>query len=237
MSNHHAGKHVECQVCHHSFPLNHTMPLGLVRPVVLEEMELDHSGVNQEGYICLRDLNEYRSRYMQHALEAEKGELNDLEKEVVTSLREQEDLSQNLNNEFAGKRTLGEQVSDHIAEVGGSWSFILTFGVLLVCWIAVNSAWIIANPFDPYPFILLNLALSCLAAIQAPVIMMSQKRQENKDRLQAEHDYRINLKTELEVRHIHAKLDLLLTHQWERLLTIQQLQTDLIKEIADKKQS
>ncbi|MEZ6049411.1 MAG: DUF1003 domain-containing protein [Planctomycetaceae bacterium] len=216
--------------------MNQTMPLGLVRSVILDELQEDYPELDTTGYICLTDLNEYRGRYMQHALEAEKGELNELEKSVVESLREQEIISRNLNAEFSSKRTFGEIVADKVAEAGGSWVFILGFGLFIVCWISLNSAWIISSPYDPFPYILLNLLLSCLAAIQAPVIMMSQKRQENKDRLQAEHDYRINLKTELEVRHLHAKIDLLLTHQWERLLTIQQLQTDLITEIAEKKQ-
>ena len=109
----------------------------------------------------------------------------------------------------------------------------MSFGVILVVWIAINSIALIWR-FDPYPFILLNLVLSCIAALQAPVIMMSQNRQEAKDRLRAEHDYQINLKAELEIRHLNAKIDLLLTHQWHRLLEIQQIQTELIEELARK---
>jgi uncharacterized membrane protein len=99
-------------------------------------------------------------------------------------------------------------------------------------WISINTINLLSRPFDPFPYILLNLVLSCLAAIQAPVIMMSQNRQESKDRLRAEHDYRVNLKAELEIRHLNAKLDLLLTHQWQRLMEIQQVQTDLIQELV-----
>lgn len=98
----------------------------------------------------------------------------------------------------------------------------------------INSIILLRRPFDPYPFILLNLILSCLAAIQAPIIMMSQNRQEAKDRLRSEHDYRVNLKAELEIRHLHAKMDQLLTHQWNRLLQIQQIQVELIEEIVEK---
>ncbi len=123
-------------------------------------------------------------------------------------------------------------MADRVATFGGSWNFILIFGSVLLVWIAVNSIALLSKPFDPFPFILLNLVLSCLAAIQAPVIFMSQNRQEAKDRLRAENDYRVNLKAELEIRHLHAKLDLLLTHQWQRLLEIQQVQTDLLSELG-----
>ena len=101
-------------------------------------------------------------------------------------------------------------------------------------WIAINSIPLLWRPFDVYPYILLNLALSGLAAIQAPIIMMSQNRQEAKDRLRSEHDYRVNLKAELEIRQLHWKLDQLLTHQWQRLLEIQQIQMDLMEELVHK---
>src|SRR4029077_12591218 len=136
-----------------------------------------------------------------------------IEEEVIKSLRDQELLSENLNTEFESKLTFGEHVADNVAKFGGSWRFIISFGVVLVLWIIINSIVLLRKPFDPYPFILLNLVLSCLAAIQAPVIMMSQNRQEAKDRLRSEHDYMVNLKAELEIRHLHAKMDQLLTHQ------------------------
>ncbi|MEX1313730.1 MAG: DUF1003 domain-containing protein [Desulfotignum sp.] len=128
--------------------------------------------------------------------------------------------------------TLGEALADRIATFGGSWRFILFFGFVLMFWILINTIALAARPFDPYPFILLNLILSCLAAIQAPVIMMSQNRQEAKDRLRSEHDYRINLKAELEIRHLHEKIDHLLSRQWERLAEIQEIQIELLSEVA-----
>jgi uncharacterized membrane protein len=167
-------------------------------------------------------------------LEQEKGELSALEQEVVQSLREQEAISENTNVEFESGRTLGERLSDRLARFGGSWTFILLFGSVLVGWIILNTVVFARRTFDPYSFILLNLVLSCLAAIQAPIIMMSQNRQEAKDRLRAEHDYRVNLKAELEIRLLHAKLDQLLTHQWQRLLEIQQLQVDLMEELNER---
>lgn len=128
-----------------------------------------------------------------------------------------------------------ERLADKVAAFCGSWTFILCFGGILVVWITFNSLAIFGKPFDSYPYILLSFVLSCPAAIQVPVIMMSQNRQESKDRLRAEIDYRVNLKAELEIRHLHSKTDLLLTHQWQRLMEIQQVQTDLLEEPGRKR--
>jgi uncharacterized membrane protein len=145
---------------------------------------------------------------------------------------EKEVTSRNINQEFDDSLTLGERWSDRLADFGGSWIFISLFIGMLVIWMGVNSWLLITKPFDPYPYILLNLVLSCLAAIQAPVILMSQNRQEAKDRLRAEHDYEINLKAEIEIRKLHEKMDHLLMHQWQRLMEIQQLQVNLMEEIS-----
>ncbi|WP_286833189.1 DUF1003 domain-containing protein, partial [Acinetobacter sp. UBA3132] len=132
------------------------------------------------------------------------------------------------------KWTFGERLADKIASFGGSWSFLICFTVLITFWIGMNTMVIVTKPVDPYPFILLNLILSCIAAIQAPVIMMSQNRQEAKDRLRSQNDYQINLKAELEIQHLHEKLDHLLQHQWERLAQIQEIQLDLLSEMSKK---
>jgi len=153
-------------------------------------------------------------------LRQEKGELTALEHDAVESLREHDILSQNVNSSVDDKWTFGQRLADHVASFGGSWRFIIIFASVLVVWILTNTLLIGDKPFDPFPFILLNLVLSCLAAIQAPIIMMSQNRVEAKDRLTAVNDYRVNLKAELEIRHLHSKIDLLLTHQWQRLLEI-----------------
>jgi uncharacterized membrane protein len=168
-------------------------------------------------------------------LESEKGELTSLENEVLTSLRNHETLSKNIDSEFEGEWTLGERLADRIAAFGGSWIFLILFGLFLVVWISINSFILYTQPPDPYPYILLNLILSCLAAIQAPIIMMSQNRQEAKDRLRSEHDYQVNLKAELEIRHLHEKLDHLLSHQWERLAQIQEIQLELLAEISRRR--
>jgi uncharacterized membrane protein len=154
-----------------------------------------------------------------------------LEHEVLASLRDHETLATNIDAESDRERTFGERLADRIASFGGSWTFLILFGLFLVAWIVTNSLVLYWRPVDPYPFILLNLVLSCLAAVQAPVIMMSQNRQEAKDRLRSEHDYQVNLKAELEIRHLHEKLDHLLSHQWERLVEIQQVQMPLLAEL------
>ncbi|HKJ09073.1 MAG TPA: DUF1003 domain-containing protein, partial [Gammaproteobacteria bacterium] len=152
--------------------------------------------------------------------------------EVVQSLREHEILARNVDAEFEQQLTLGERLSDRLAEFGGSWTFLIAFGGVLALWIVVNTALLVRHPFDPYPFILLNLVLSCLAAVQAPVIMMSQNRQEDRDRLRAQHDYQVNMKAELEIRQLHEKIDHMLSTQWQRLVEIQQVQLELMTEIT-----
>jgi uncharacterized membrane protein len=169
--------------------------------------------------------------YVHFLLDSEKGELTNIEQEVMHSIREHEVLAKNTETEFENSWTSGERLADGIARFGGSWTFILCFGGFLALWIVINTLVLGLHSPDPYPFILLNLMLSCLAAIQAPIIMMSQNRQEAKDRLRSQQDYKINLKAELEIRHLHDKLDHLLSHQWERHAQIQELQLDLLTAI------
>jgi uncharacterized membrane protein len=182
--------------------------------------------------ICVDCLDLFRSEYVEDALKDEVGELSKLEQEVVDSLREQENLTENINRAFERSITFGQHVADRVATFGGSWIFIGAFFLVLAAWIGINSVATIRTPFDPYPYILLNLILSCLAAIQAPIIMMSQNRIEVRDRLRSENDYQVNLKAELEIRHLHEKLDVLLKHQWQKLLEIQQIQMDFMKELV-----
>jgi len=170
--------------------------------------------------------------YRKLRLESEKGELTTLEHEVLRSIQENELLAKNVDAEFDQKWSFGEKLADRIATFGGSWAFMICFGAFIALWIGVNAIVLAVRPPDPYPFILLNLILSCLAAIQAPIIMMSQNRQEAKDRLRSMHDYQVNLKAELEIRQLHDKLDHVLSHQWERLAQIQEIQLDLLSEIG-----
>jgi len=204
----------------------------LIRPSLLEFITKRIPGLDSRGFICLDDLGEFRKNYVKEVLEEEIGELSALDQEVIESLQQHEILSNDLSKQFERKLTFGERLSDHIAEFGGSWKFLITFGAVLVIWIAINGVLLVTHAFDPYPFILLNLILSCLAAVQAPVIMMSQNRAEARDRLRAENDYKVNLKAELEIRHLHEKIDHLLRRQYNRLFEIQQIQIELLEEIG-----
>ncbi len=141
-------------------------------------------------------------------LDEEEVEAKELEKIVAKSIEEERLLSTKLQDvERDDEATFGQRVSDKVAAFGGSWTFILGFGVFIVFWIILNVCWLGSRPADPYPFILLNLMLSCVAALQAPIIMMSQNRQEEKDRRRARSDYMINLKAEMEIRNLHDKMD------------------------------
>jgi uncharacterized membrane protein len=192
-------------------------------------MRLDHPALTDESVVDRSEIDRYRLLYVQELLRQERGELTTLDAEVARSLAQGELVSQDTEARFAEVRTLGERWSDALAEFGGSWIFLTLFGIVLVLWIAIN-ALLASAAFDPYPFILLNLALSCIAAVQAPIIMMSQRRQETKDRLRSINDYRVNLKAELEIRHLHEKMDHLITKQWQRLAEIQELQIELLQE-------
>jgi uncharacterized membrane protein len=229
------SKTYQCQVCGKTKNKNEVIPAAVIRPALTSLIKQTHSEFNDAGYICLDDLNIYRNKYIQQLLEEEKGELTELDRSVLQSLSDNEILTRNIDAEYEEKLKTGERIADKIATYGGSWKFIITFAIILSIWIIINSVFLLSRPFDPYPFILLNLVLSCLAAIQAPVIMMSQNRQEAKDRARSEHDYQINLKAELEIRNLHQKIDHLLTHQWERLVQIQQVQLEMMEELKSRK--
>ena len=229
------AKQYTCAVCGKSFTSHYIVSGELVRKEIAAEILKTCPDWSAERYICWADLSVYRGKYVHSLLESEKGELTSLEHEVVRSLREHELLSSNVESTFEQQWSFGERLADKIAAFGGSWAFLLCFGIFLFTWVGMNSLVLWSRPLDPYPFIFLNLILSCLAAIQAPVIMMSQNRQEAKDRARSQHDYQVNLKAELEIRHLHEKLDHLLSHQWNRLVEIQELQLELLSELGGKK--
>jgi uncharacterized membrane protein len=180
------------------------------------------------------DLNRFRSEFVHGILSEEKGTLSDFEKEVLDSIVDRDILSRDVDASYETKASWGERLSDRIAQFGGSWPFIIIFLLFIVIWMGINVLILASRSFDPYPFILLNLVLSCIAAIQAPVIMMSQNRQEAKDRVRSMHDYQVNLKAEVEIRRLHDKMDHLLKQQGMRMLEIQQIQMEMMEEISKK---
>jgi uncharacterized membrane protein len=223
-----------CAVSGKSVHADNLIALSHVRPSLAARILVDHPNLPPDARISNAVLARYRVRQVQDMLREEHGELSALEQEVATSVAEHGTISSNVEEEISDTRTFGQMLADHIATFGGSWTFIIFFFSFLGLWMAWNVVHFMGEEFDPYPFILLNLVLSCLAAIQAPIIMMSQNRQESKDRLRSEHDYQINLKAELEIRLVHEKLDHLITKQWERLTEIQNIQTELLHDLTTR---
>ncbi len=228
------SKTAVCQVCKKEKKLSELMPLISVRDSILDLTKQNNPNWDANGFICLDDLNKFRNEYVQKALEEENGTLSSFDKEVLSSIAEKEIISKNINEDLDRNLTFGERVSDKLAQFGGSWPFITIFGIFLLIWMLINIVIISTHPFDPYPFILLNLILSCIAAIQAPIIMMSQNRQEDKDRARSLHDYQVNLKAELEIRQLNDKIDHLLMQHGQRMLEIQQIQIELMEEISSR---
>src|SRR5512133_717032 len=226
-----ASRKLNCQICGRSFLPQNGAIGDNVRPSLAEFIKSQRPNWDPQQFICFADLGIFRKDYVNRALEDEIGELTSLDQEVIESLQQHEMLTENIEKQFERKLTFGEHWSDKIAEFGGSWTFIVTFGGVLVVWLIINGVLLATRAFDPYPFILLNLILSCLAALQAPVIMMSQNRQEEKDRDRAKKDYMINLKSELEIRTLHEKIDHFIMHQQQELLEFQKVQIDMMTDI------
>lgn len=205
-----------------------------LRPPLFDLIKADYPDFKEDSLVSLEALNKYRKNYLENVITDEARELSKIEEEVIDSINKSEVLSVNIEPEFEHKLSLGERASDKIAEFGGSWTFIISFFLFIILWMLVNIYSLFAKDFDPFPFILLNLILSCLAAIQAPIIMMSQNRKEEKDRQRSVHDYKVNLKAELEIRLLHEKMDHLLVQQNKRFIEIQQIQMDLMEDILKK---
>jgi len=225
-----------CVVCKKQYEPQSLFPLELVRPNVLKLIRENIAEPSPKGFICTNDLNHYRSQYIENILKHEKKDIKTLEKKVSKSIHDHDFLTKNTDSAYEATTNFGDRLADKIAAFGGSWKFIIIFLAILLIWILVNAWLLLSKPFDPYPFILLNLILSCIAAIQAPVIMMSQNRQEAKDRLRAENDYVVNLKSELEIRLLNEKIDHLLMKHWNSLMEIQEFQTEIMEEILSHKE-
>lgn len=206
-----------------------------IRVPILTLIKEDHPNLDTQEAIATEELNVYREKYISKFLQTEVGELTELHKDVIKSIS-QDDTSFVKKIEEEEKddtRNIGQVIADKVASFGGSWTFIISFFIFILVWISSNVFILLNKGFDPYPFILLNLILSCLAALQAPVIMMSQNRQEEKDRERAKKDYLINLKSELEIRLLDDKLDHLIMHQQQELIEIQKVQIEMMNDILE----
>ncbi|HEX2525101.1 MAG TPA: DUF1003 domain-containing protein [Geminicoccus sp.] len=210
-------------------PFRELTPLGLLRPQVLDQIHAERPDLDPSGFICRDDLDRFRVQHVRRVLQEQIGEIAELDQAMIERLASHDLVSAPVDAEIDRTTTTGQRIADRVAAFGGSWTFIILFGVVLVAWMALNTVMLGMRAFDPFPYILLNLILSCLAAIQAPVIMMSQNRQEARDRRRAENDYLVNMKAELEIRLLHEKLDHLLHREWARLLEIQEIQIEMMR--------
>lgn len=188
--------HAKCMLCKKHFLKEHMVPVSMLRRSFFQTLAEAVPSLSSRGFICFGDV---RKRWASYLKEKKKSQR-------ILTLPE-EALTTNINEEFAEQITFGERVADKVSEFGGSWAFLGCFTLFILFWVFLNTLPLILGAFDPYPYIFLNLMLSCLAAVQAPIIMMSQNRHAAKDRLQIEYDYAVNLKSASEIREIDQKID------------------------------
>ncbi|MGD9978177.1 MAG: DUF1003 domain-containing protein [Bacteroidales bacterium] len=212
------------------FPLPERVSGKSIRANLLATIQKEYPQFSPDNFLSLHELNGFREKYITETLVNEVGDLSQFEEKVLQSLRDKSTIADKLDGDDK-PLTLGQRVADKVATFGGSWIFIISFGFFIFIWIGINIFWLANRAFDPYPFILLNLILSCLAAIQAPVIMMSQNRQEEKDRERSRNDYMINLKSEIEIRTLHEKVDHFMLHQMQEVVEIQRIQIEMINDL------
>jgi len=216
------------------FPVSEKISAKTVRHSILNLIQKENPQFSHDSFLSRGELDVYREKSISEYLIKETGELSELEKTVLSSVTGNSTLTDKIDSDDQQKLSFGQKIADKVASFGGSWTFIISFLVFIIIWISVNVFWFLNKGYDPYPFILLNLILSCIAALQAPVIMMSQNRQEEKDRARAKKDYMINLKSELEIRTLHEKIDHFIMDQQQELLEIQKVQLDLMNDILSK---
>ncbi|MBN1651468.1 MAG: DUF1003 domain-containing protein [Bacteroidales bacterium] len=216
------------------FPIEERVSGKTIRSSIFKLIEKDNPEFTTDKFLAMSELNNYRQKYVEEFLTNQLGSLSDLDHTVLFSLKDKNTLSDKLDNDEGESMTFGQRIADKVASFGGSWTFIISFTVFLLLWIMLNIVFLANKGFDPYPFILLNLILSSLAAVQAPVIMMSQNRQEEKDRERGKKDYMINLKSELEIRMLHEKIDHLIISQQQEVIEIHKVQIEMLNDILKR---
>ncbi len=216
------------------FPNEDKVSGKTIRTTLFSFIQQQHPTFTTSDFLSTQELNSFREAYITQYISEQIGVLGHLEHKVIFSLTDDSTVTSKLEEDDSQSRTNGQRIADKVASFGGSWSFIIFFGVFILVWISINVFWLYRGAFDPYPFILLNLILSCIAALQAPIIMMSQNRQEEKDRERSKKDYMINLKSEIEIRTLHEKIDHLIMHQQQELLELQRIQIEMMNDILSK---
>lgn len=213
------------------FPIADKVSAKTIRHSILNLIQKEHPLFSHDSHLSISELSHFGKKHISEFLSKELGKLTEKEEKVLTSITDNTTLSDKIDDDNQQPLTFGQKIADKVASFGGSWTFIISFSIFILVWISLNIFWLVNKGFDPYPFILLNLILSCLAALQAPVIMMSQNRQEEKDRERAKNDYMINLKSELEIRTLHEKIDHFVMDQQQELLDIQKAQIEMLTNI------
>lgn len=225
----------KCEICDNFFQLSDLYPLAMLRSNQFANAKERFPDLEPSGFICYPDLRKINALHFEKILQKERGSLTELEREVLESIEQHDILSENIETEFERGQTFGQKLSDKIAQFGGSWTFVTLFTCMILVWMMINSFQIMSLDFDPYPYILLNLVLSTLAAIQAPIIMMSQNRQAFKDRLSQENDYQINLKSELQIRQLNTRMDVFMKHYWQRMSDLTVKTEEILTEMQTQK--
>ncbi|WP_312188590.1 DUF1003 domain-containing protein [Sphingobacterium sp.] len=216
------------------FPLEQRISGASIRQPILKLVKKEYPNFANDKYIAASELMKFKEAYIIEFLKDESGQLSQLDQQVIDSFKENRVISASLDGDNKDTERIGDRIADKVAEFGGSWTFIISFVLFLLVWIVFNIYWLNNKGFDPYPFILLNLILSCVAALQAPVIMMSQNRQEDKDRERARNDYMVNLKAELEIRELHEKIDHLIIRKEQELANVQRDQVEKLSYLLKK---
>lgn len=220
-----------CAVCGTASSPDALTELGALRSSIVDRLQARAPLLTPASLVCSSCRYVARAEEVMARLEAERGELSALEREAALRASEHTTIAANIEEDFASTATVGDRAADRVATFGGSWTFVLGLSSVLVLWITANVI-LAARAFDPFPYILLNLALSCIAAFQAPLILMSQNRQSARDRMKADQDFLVNLKAEIEVAGVHEKLDHLLHVRWQDLLELQEIQLEMLRDLV-----
>lgn len=232
-----SDKNKVCVICGKHFQASEGLFLRDLNPRLKGKIMERADFARNSSFICLKDLQSIRIEDMQSIIDQDLDVDQRMNAELQKELAKDTYVIRNLNDTVNGHLTKGQRTADAVAKFGGSWGFIISFAVILVIWMTINVVHLFGISFDPYPFILLNLFLSCVAAIQAPIIMMSQNRQAERDRFDAENDYRTNLKSEMEIRLLHKKVDQMNEVQWPHILDIEKMQIEVLSEIQNEIQT
>lgn len=226
------GREFISDLSHQSFSTSQKVVSQSISDNFLKFIQINNPDFNENSCLSISELSALRVQFISSKLKEQLGELSSMEKIVIDTISNGDEISNIALSQDSIPLSRGQRMADHVASFGGSWTFIISFGFFLFVWILLNTAFLLNKGYDPYPFILLNLILSCIAALQAPIIMMSQNRQEEKDRERSKLDYMINLKSELEIRTLHEKFDHLFIHQQRDLFEIQEIQIEMMKDIT-----